>query len=467
MKRIQWKNHQLLGNLKLNFTNKNGVPYNTIILAGENGTGKTTILDSLASFLNLGSFEYFEFIEYEINGLSYKIRGMDQFKKDGFHIRENIETKETTKIFTNRNNSFEKLKEDNEDLRYYGLSYLKARLGFPTKLIQSTTTEQLDADKYELADNEDFTRIKQLLVDISSQDNAEWMKLCSDYNENICDDSFKRFKNSSRLSRFENAFNNFFGSSGLQFNGIEETSSKEKKIMFKKHEHYISVDNLSSGEKQIVFRGSYLLRNCENIKGGTVLIDEPELSMHPKWQEKILDYYRGLFTSNGKQSVQMIIATHSEYVIRSALKDSENVLIIALDDKDGMLDSRAITSPSVLPSITAAETNYLVFNIASNDYHIELYSYLQSIVNHVRNKNTSIKECDDFILQQLDNEPEFENTKDLYKKEYSHYKTIYKALPTYIRNVIDHPDNENGYKYNETELRNSIQLLIKLCKKNY
>ncbi len=62
MKRIQWKNHQLLGNLKLNFTNKNGVPYNTIILAGKNGTGKTTILDSLASFLNLGSFEYFELV---------------------------------------------------------------------------------------------------------------------------------------------------------------------------------------------------------------------------------------------------------------------------------------------------------------------------------------------------------------------------------------------------------------------
>ena len=40
--------------------------------------------------------------------------------------------------------------------------------------------------------------------------------------------------------------------------------------------------------------------------GGVVLLDEPELSMHPKWQQKVLEYYRSLFTAEGVQNAQMI-----------------------------------------------------------------------------------------------------------------------------------------------------------------
>ena len=52
--KLKWKDHPILGNLELNFTNSSGKPYNTIVLAGENGTGKTTILETLSTFLNLG-----------------------------------------------------------------------------------------------------------------------------------------------------------------------------------------------------------------------------------------------------------------------------------------------------------------------------------------------------------------------------------------------------------------------------
>ena len=44
---IEFENHSILGNLKLDFTDKNGNPVDTIILAGENGCGKTTILEEL------------------------------------------------------------------------------------------------------------------------------------------------------------------------------------------------------------------------------------------------------------------------------------------------------------------------------------------------------------------------------------------------------------------------------------
>ena len=48
--RIKWKNHNVLGNLELDLTKEDGTPYNTIVFAGENGVGKTTILDTLAYF---------------------------------------------------------------------------------------------------------------------------------------------------------------------------------------------------------------------------------------------------------------------------------------------------------------------------------------------------------------------------------------------------------------------------------
>ena len=49
---VKWGNHVVLGDLELNFTKADATPYNTIVLAGENGTGKTSILGTLANFLN-------------------------------------------------------------------------------------------------------------------------------------------------------------------------------------------------------------------------------------------------------------------------------------------------------------------------------------------------------------------------------------------------------------------------------
>ena len=48
--RIKWKNHNVLGNLEFDFTKEDGTSYKTIVIAGENGTGKTTILETIAEF---------------------------------------------------------------------------------------------------------------------------------------------------------------------------------------------------------------------------------------------------------------------------------------------------------------------------------------------------------------------------------------------------------------------------------
>ncbi|MBO6532506.1 MAG: hypothetical protein JJ967_05380, partial [Muricauda sp.] len=49
IKRIEFKNNPILGDLQLDFTDE-GKSVNTVILAGENGTGKTYILDTIFEF---------------------------------------------------------------------------------------------------------------------------------------------------------------------------------------------------------------------------------------------------------------------------------------------------------------------------------------------------------------------------------------------------------------------------------
>ena len=444
--KLKWKNHSILGNLELDFTNADGRPYNTIILAGENGTGKTTILETLATFLNLGTIKAFEYIEYKIDNDIFHIYPKTEKDSDfGFHHRKNLTDGTEIYIHSNKNNSPDSISSDMQDIRHYGFAYSKARSGFKTNKIISSTTQQLDQVIYENDEKDDFTSVKQLIVDIAGQDDSSWMKLTTSQSN----PSFEEFQLSSKMYRFKNAFNKFFDK--LSFNEVDRSSSDEFKILFSKNSKSISIDDLSTGEKQIVFRGALLLKNINNMNNSTILIDEPELSMHPKWQNKILSYYRDLFTKNGTQIAQIIIATHSEYVLRSALKDKDNVLVIALSEENGIITSKAINAPSVLPTITAAETNYLAFNITSIDYHIELYGYLQTKEN-----KHSIKDCDDFIL----NHSLYDSAQ--YYKPYSHGRTTYDTLPTYIRNAIDHPDS--SHTYTDEELRKSIEFLIKLLR---
>lgn len=449
IRKIKWKNHNILGDLELDFTKEDGSIYNTIILAGENGTGKTTILETLANLFEHNSIESFDSISYDIENSPYEITNDIEGSPAGVYNRINKITNEKVRV----NPLFSKFKSDNfENLRNLGFVYSRARSGFNTKKVTSSTTNQLDSNKHESDNSDDFTFIKQLLVDIDTQDNSKWMEITKSKSNT----SFEEFKENSKLYRFEKAFNSFF--ENMQFYGVDNTKKQEKDIIFKKYNEDISVDNMSTGEKQIVFRSALLLKNLNSLYGGIVLIDEPELSMHPKWQKKILNYYRNLFAKDGIQDVQIIIATHSEYILQSALEDKDNSVIITLKDNEGILETKKITAPSVLPTITLAETNYIAFGIASTDYHNQLYGFLQN-----KTGSDTVTKCDGYILSKIDSE-------DSNLKKHSEYKhssgkiIYYETLPTYIRNAIDHPGPDK--KYSEEELEKSIDLLIKLCKES-
>ena len=444
IRRVCWKQDSSLSGLELDFTKPDGGIYNTIVFVGENGAGKTRILDSLSDFLNCKESFDFDFFEYEIDGEMYclKPNPSDSFSYQHDRYRNGEMQKQN---FWCKTNNYPKLMEDSEDIRSYGCAYSRARTGFETKPIDKSTNKVLDKESHMPDDNFDYTDVKQTLIDVAEQDNAELNELCKELIDGgraaSFEDEYSRFDNCSRISRFSTAFNDFFND--LKFKNVKLTDGK-KLVLFEKTGRLVNIDDLSTGEKQIVFRGSYLLRNSHNLNGGVILIDEPELSMHPKWQNRILNYYRNLFTSDGVQTTQMFIATHSDYVLKSALKDPGNVMVVLLQ----MKDDHTVVGPiekRILPNIESSEIDYLIFGMSTYEYHINLFGYYQDL-NNCKN---SIGNIDKIIHKSKLYDHSWDKVGRNSKME---------SLPVYVRNFIDHPD-EKIRNVDDAMLEQSIGLL--------
>lgn len=219
----------------------------------------------------------------------------------------------------------------------------------------------------------------------------------------------------------------------------------------------IDINDLSSGEQQIVFRGTDLLYHAENAS--TIIIDEPELSLHPKWQEKILSFYRNLFTNeDGKQIAQLMIATHSQYIVQSAMNKAnrDDVKIILLKKSDSGIEATTVDNV-LLGSYSSAEINYLAFGVEKREYHIQLFGALHNTLCNIEesNVNNKIVSIDQYIKEYGEYDPEIHEREDT---SYNHYYT----LPVFIRNAIDHPDSERIVE--DADLDISISLLRDIYK---
>jgi len=81
------------------------------------------------------------------------------------------------------------------------------------------------------------------------------------------------------------------------------------------------IDELSTGEQTLLSKILYLY--MKNLKDKIILIDEPELSLHPLWQNKVLEIYENFAKQN---NCQIIIATHSPHIIGSAKNEYLRIL---------------------------------------------------------------------------------------------------------------------------------------------
>lgn len=131
----------------------------------------------------------------------------------------------------------------------------------------------------------------------------------------------------------------------------------------------ILLSQLGSGYEMIFsLLYSYYLTRKEN-KQLIILIDEPELHLHPKLQSDFID----LLLEFAKD-VQIVLTTHSPLFVKQAMVN-EQVLVKILTKTQ---DSVQIATPdtSVLDYISANEVNFVAFGLPTEEYHNELYEQL-------------------------------------------------------------------------------------------
>lgn len=117
----------------------------------------------------------------------------------------------------------------------------------------------------------------------------------------------------------------------MSFVRIDATNRDQVRVLWRVHgsEELVDLDDLSSGEKSIIQMFYPLIEKeikalVTEIGAGPqaverpdlcVLIDEPELHLHPNLQLKVLDYLRVLATGT---RTQVIVATHSPTIVEYA-----------------------------------------------------------------------------------------------------------------------------------------------------
>lgn len=449
--RLKWPDsHPVLKGLDLNLLKPDHTPYNNIIIAGDNGLGKTTILESIADLMN-GKCCSFESFQYQNNGDRFDARLKEE---DTFQLSQNGGDYTDVELSSYH--------EHIGDLDVVSISDLDEYAPQKHIVRYSKATTAFEAVK------ENETSVRDLLIVLEHQDNEDYrvQNIVAEQKGNALF-SPSDFKNRlSRVEKFRKAFNQIFDN--IEFAGIKTEAEKISVLFSKNNQSAYDIQHLSTGEKQVVYRGTELLNGSNKVS--VALIDEPELSMHPLWQSKIIGYYQSLFFDavTHQQNAQIFMATHSDRIIADALKDVDT-LVVRLKEDNGHLTANP-AGECVLDTPSAAEINYLAFGIYTIEYHILLFSQLHNTIAANRNQmDITIKDTDQSITQQAEYDSNIHAKQYAYTNNRNGNTSTYYSLPAYVRNCIDHPgainpNTQQENAYNEAELQVSTELLRTLIK---
>lgn len=182
-----------------------------------------------------------------------------------------------------------------------------------------------------------------------------------------------------------------------------------------------------------------------------VLIDEPELHLHPQLQEKFIQYLIEFSKIN-----QVFISTHSPYFFKNCLKNSQIELLITKNTVDGIVVENTGSQFGLFPwSPSWGEINYSAYNLPTVEFHNELYGYLQET-----QQEYTIEQAETYFVSK--GITKSKKWAKIVKGQLQPLEDV--TLMTFVRNSIHHPENTSNGEYTLQELRSSIDELIKLIK---
>jgi AAA domain, putative AbiEii toxin, Type IV TA system len=87
-------------------------------------------------------------------------------------------------------------------------------------------------------------------------------------------------------------------------------------------------------------------------------VDEPELSLHPTWQAGILPFYDSIVTQTAEKRSQVIVATHSPFVVHGS--PTAKHVILRRDQGTGRI---SVDAAPAYPGVTSADVAVAAFDL--------------------------------------------------------------------------------------------------------
>ena len=445
-------------------------------LVGNNNCGKTTIFRAIEFLQNGGSKE--NFINNKIS------------KEEHVSVEVEIVGNDLKDFIENT---------DNTNVKKYQSAIIENSDGtFSLKIIRSSE-EDIKKIKVYIPKDEEYKNLAGIDKAIKVLFDAQFVY--SDLNNNdyqdfgktkiigrLIDGALSGFRESGEWKEFERAHEKAFGENGLknQLQSLEQQVSNILKEQYGEGELKIrfdlpSIDNFSKagsleledsgGVTEVSDKGTGMQRalalsliqvyadtsNEDSEKPIFFFIDEPETFLHPMSQDRMLVEFEKLTSKH-----QLFITTHSPYLLRNFKKDTHKLMIFEKDENGNnkLQNDNQTLSLFGDSSPTWGEINYFAFDVLSVEFHNELYGFLQTKAIDEDQDNYFEKNFDQWLVNKG-----FDANKTYDKQKNSRTAESYKrTLPTYIRNLIHHPENDLNKKYTNEELKNSTEEMVELLK---
>ena len=321
IEKVHIKNVKGIKDLELSFKKDDKI-LDLIVLAGVNGSGKTTILEAIKDFFNNANVNYSNLEKSNVNLAVF----FEDFEKNKIEEAEKYSDnfKHALWEFFNTLRSYDYYRKDSND---YYQNQIAKRFDIPPKIIYVPAE-----NKFEEIQTYSTTLLKkyEFINTINSnviRDIPSYIATRRNYLATIEEDlTMKEITN-----KVVNEINSIFNI--LELDVKLKGFSKDEKTMpiFENSAgEEFDINDLSSGEKQLFLRT--LSIKILEPKNSIILIDEPELSLHPKWQQRIIEVYKKIGENN-----QIIIATHSPHILGSV--SSENIFILYRDE-NGKIEAK-------------------------------------------------------------------------------------------------------------------------------
>lgn len=337
VKSINISNFKGIKDLDLDFTYQNSDRLlDNIVIYGINGVGKSTILEAIYICLIVGS----EFIN-ESKDLKRIRNSLINYISLGKEWIYNNEDKFTITIELENNNkkqsatlSYDKtdtLEWNTENPNEFAsilkdsFSYLSSYRLLNPSTVQSAgdwkEIERIEDDSYRkrsrinthmrywrpnhfsslsLQFDNNYRTVKQYLVNLIIDSKVDTLSL----------------KNKNIFEKIKESFKIFFPNKIFLEKLSRDDDNQDFRLMIENEDKSIvDLDQLSSGEREVIAFFTYLCTKA--INNSIIIIDEPELHLHSKWQSIILYAIHKIFPN-----VQLFVASHSNE-IHQASSESE------------------------------------------------------------------------------------------------------------------------------------------------